>query len=86
MLRSRIDLLLMLVAIPICWLNLIHEIWIYMASLTALGFLIYGPVMLISLYALDLVPKKAAGMAAGFTGLWLCCRNRSRQCDYEHRH
>lgn len=65
-----IYLLLMLIAILIYWLNPIHEIWIYMASLTALGFLIYGPVMLTGLYALDLVPKKAAGTAAGFTGLF----------------
>ncbi len=35
-----------------------------------IGFLIYGPVMLIGLYALELAPKKAAGTAAGFTGLF----------------
>ncbi len=35
-----------------------------------IGFLIYGPVMLIGVHALDLVPKKAAGTAAGFTGLF----------------
>ncbi len=39
-------------------------------SLIAIGFLIYGPVMLIGLHALDLVPKKAAGTAAGLTGLF----------------
>ena len=39
-------------------------------SLIAIGFLIYGPVMLIGVHALDLVPKKAAGTAAGFTGLF----------------
>ena len=38
--------------------------------LIAIGFLIYGPVMLIGVHALDLVPKKAAGTAAGFTGLF----------------
>jgi len=32
--------------------------------------LIYGPVMLIGVQALDMVPKKAAGTAAGFTGLF----------------
>ncbi|OBR79417.1 hypothetical protein A7K92_22385 [Klebsiella pneumoniae] len=31
---------------------------------------IYGPVMLIGLHALELAPKKAAGTAAGFTGLF----------------
>ncbi len=39
-------------------------------SLIAIGFLIYGPVMLIGVHALDLVPKKAAGTAAGLTGLF----------------
>ncbi|AAX17578.1 glycerol-3-phosphate transporter [Borrelia turicatae] len=38
--------------------------------LAIIGFLIYGPVMLIGLHALDLAPKKAAGTAAGFTGLF----------------
>lgn len=39
-------------------------------ALAAIGALIYGPVMLIGVSALDLVPKKAAGTAAGFTGLF----------------
>lgn len=38
--------------------------------LVLIGFLIYGPVMLVGLQALDLVPKKAAGTAAGLTGLF----------------
>ena len=38
--------------------------------LISIGFLIYGPVMLIGVQALDLAPKKAAGTAAGFTGLF----------------
>ncbi len=41
-----------------------------MMALVAIGFLIYGPVMLIGLYALELAPKKAAGTAAGLTGLF----------------
>lgn len=41
-----------------------------MIALVAIGFLIYGPVMLVGLYALELVPKKAAGTAAGLTGLF----------------
>lgn len=44
--------------------------WIINSALIAIGFLIYGPVMLIGLHALDLVPKKAAGTAAGFTGFF----------------
>lgn len=39
-------------------------------ALAMIGALIYGPVMLIGVSALDLVPKKAAGTAAGFTGLF----------------
>ena len=39
-------------------------------SLISIGFLIYGPVMLIGVHALDLVSKKAAGTAAGLTGLF----------------
>ncbi len=41
-----------------------------LCSLACIGFLIYGPVALIGILALDLVPKKAAGTAAGFTGLF----------------
>jgi OPA family glycerol-3-phosphate transporter-like MFS transporter len=45
-------------------------LWIDYAALIAIGFLIYGPIMIIGLQSLDLVPKKAAGTAAGFTGLF----------------
>ena len=45
-------------------------LWIDMVSLIAIGFFVYGPIMMIGLHALDLVPKKAAGTAAGFTGLF----------------
>ncbi len=45
-------------------------LWIDIASLIMVGFFIYGPIMMIGLHALDLVPKKAAGTAAGFTGLF----------------
>ena len=44
--------------------------WIDVAALIAIGFFIYGPIMMIGLHALDLVPKKAAGTAAGFTGFF----------------
>ena len=39
-------------------------------SLIAIGFFIYGPVMLIGVQALDLVPKNAAGTSAGLTGFF----------------
>ena len=39
-------------------------------AIASIGFLIYGPVMLIGVAAIDSVPKKAAGTAAGFTCLF----------------
>lgn len=44
--------------------------WVLLTSLSLMGVLIYGPVALIGIMALDLAPKKAAGTAAGFTGLF----------------
>lgn len=59
-----------LIAVLVYWFNPAGNPMIDMASLIAIGFLIYGPVMLIGLQALDFVPKKAAGTAAGLTGLF----------------
>ena len=39
-------------------------------ALCGIGFCIYGPVALIGIQALNLVPKNAAGTAAGFVGLF----------------
>ncbi len=61
---------LTLVAVIVYWLNGRGPLWIDYAALIAIGFLIYGPIMLIGLQSLDLVPKKAAGTAAGFTGFF----------------
>jgi OPA family glycerol-3-phosphate transporter-like MFS transporter len=61
---------LTLVAVIVYWLNLNGPLWIDYAALIAIGFLIYGPIMIIGLHALDLVPKNAAGTAAGFTGFF----------------
>lgn len=47
----------------------IGKIIIY-TSLCIIGFCIYGPVALVSVQALNLVPKNAAGTAAGFVGLF----------------
>jgi len=52
------------------WLNPPGRPWVDSAMLFLIGFLIYGPVMLIGVAAVDLVPKKAAGTAAGFTGFF----------------
>lgn len=51
-------------------LNNKGPLWLDVASLIWIGFFIYGPLMLIGLHALELVPKKAAGTAAGFTGFF----------------
>lgn len=67
---SIIYLLLTLVCVLVYWFNPPGNPGVDMAMLIGIGFLIYGPVMLIGVHALDLVPKKAAGTAAGFTGLF----------------
>ena len=59
-----------LVAVVIYALNGKGPLWIDQAALIAIGFFVYGPIMIIGLQALDLVPKKAAGTAAGFTGFF----------------
>ena len=44
------------------------KVWAYIA-LILIGFCIYGPVALVTIQAVNLVPKNAAGTAAGFVGL-----------------
>jgi OPA family glycerol-3-phosphate transporter-like MFS transporter len=61
---------LTLVAVIAYWLNRYGPLWIDYVALFSIGFLIYGPIMIVGLHALDLVPKKAAGTAAGFTGFF----------------
>ncbi|WP_304064098.1 glycerol-3-phosphate transporter [Pedobacter glucosidilyticus] len=61
---------LVMIAVLVYWKNPPGNPMIDNISLIVIGFLIYGPVMLIGVQALDLVPKKAAGTAAGFTGLF----------------
>lgn len=61
---------LTLVALIAYGTNRHGPLWIDIVSLIAIGFFVYGPIMLIGLHALDLVPKKAAGTAAGFTGFF----------------
>ncbi len=57
----------LIIAIVIYSQNL-SNLNIVIGCLIAIGFLIYGPVMLIGVQALDLAPKNAAGTAAGLTG------------------
>jgi MFS transporter, OPA family, glycerol-3-phosphate transporter len=65
-----IYMLLVLAAVIVYWKNPAGHPTVDNISLIVIGFLIYGPVMLIGVHALDLVPKKAAGTAAGLTGLF----------------
>jgi len=65
---SIIYMFLVLVFTIVYWFS--QSLLLINISLFAIGFLVYGPVMLIGVHALDLVPKKAAGTAAGFTGLF----------------
>lgn len=67
---SIIYMILVLIAVVVYWKNPAGKPMIDNIALVAIGFLIYGPVMLIGVQALDLVPKNAAGTAAGFTGLF----------------
>ncbi|WP_165311783.1 glycerol-3-phosphate transporter [Vibrio ziniensis] len=63
-------MVLVTLAVLVYWFNPPGNPAVDMMALVAIGFLIYGPVMLIGLYALELAPKKAAGTAAGLTGLF----------------
>tara|TARA_R110001583_G_scaffold1202_4_gene10011 strand:+ start:10385 stop:11722 length:1338 start_codon:yes stop_codon:yes gene_type:complete len=65
---SIIYMVLVFVSILMYWFS--QSIMMNSIALICIGFLIYGPVMLIGVHALDLVPKKAAGTAAGLTGLF----------------
>ncbi len=65
---SIIYMLLVMVSLFMYWTS--ESILANSVALIFIGFLIYGPVMLIGVHALDLVPKKAAGTAAGLTGLF----------------
>lgn len=45
-------------------------LWMSLVTVATIGGLIYGPVMLIGLQALDMSPRHVAGTAAGYTGLF----------------
>lgn len=57
---TMIYMALVAVFVVIYWKNM-DSVLLDNISLIAIGFLIYGPVMLIGVQALDLAPKKAAG-------------------------
>ncbi|WP_309244590.1 MFS transporter, partial [Shigella flexneri] len=43
-------------------------LWLNYTILILLGLAVYGPVMFIGLYSMELVPKEAAGAASGLSG------------------
>jgi OPA family glycerol-3-phosphate transporter-like MFS transporter len=63
-----LSMIIIFLGLVVYWQSSNH--WVTVISLGVIGFSIYGPVMLIGVAALDLVPKKAGGTAAGFTGLF----------------
>ena len=67
---SIIYMTLIVIAIFVYWKNPVGNPIIDYVCLISIGFLIYGPVMLIGVHALDLVKKEAVGTAAGLTGLF----------------
>ncbi|MBS0366849.1 MAG: MFS transporter [Proteobacteria bacterium] len=67
---TMLFMLLTMVAVVVYWLNMHGPLWLDYVALIGIGSLVYGPIMMIGLHSLDLVPKKAAGTAAGFTGLF----------------
>ena len=66
-LPTIIFMALIIAVVFVYWQN-ITNLNIVIGCLIAIGFLIYGPVMLIGVQALDLAPKNVAGTAAGLTG------------------
>ncbi|PIU20643.1 MAG: glycerol-3-phosphate transporter [Elusimicrobia bacterium CG08_land_8_20_14_0_20_59_10] len=67
---SCIFMVLVTIAVWLYWKNPAGNFMVDAIALFTIGFLIYGPVMLIGVSAVDLAPKKAAGTAAGFTGFF----------------
>ena len=63
-------MVLVTVFVWIYWKNPPGNLLVDGIALFAIGFFIYGPIMLIGVSAVDLAPKKAAGTAAGFTGFF----------------
>lgn len=69
------------VFVLIYWLNPPGNAWLDNVSLIAIGFLIYGPVMLIGLQALDYVLKSSWHSSWINRIIWLsvwCCNGQHR--------
>jgi len=66
---TMIYMSLVTVAIFVYWTNMDSKL-IDSVALVSIGFLIYGPVLLINVHALDVSSKNAAGATTGFTGFF----------------
>lgn len=75
-------MLLVMLAVYIYWNS--ASAMVTNVAMAAIGFLIYGPVMLIGVSALDLVHKKQAGTAAGFHGVVRLFAGIGRVCQYRY--
>jgi len=68
-LTTMVYMALVMVAIYVYWTNMDNKL-VDSIALVAIGFLIYGPVLLINVHAVDLSSKNAAGAVTGFTGFF----------------
>ncbi|MBL7670275.1 MAG: MFS transporter [Bdellovibrionaceae bacterium] len=62
-------MLVLISAVLIFWLNPPGNNFLDMAALSAVGFLVYGPQMLVGVAAAEAVDKSCSGTATGVTGL-----------------
>jgi len=67
---SVLCMLVVTLGVLVYWLNPPGRPLVDTLALITIGFFVYGPVMLVGLAAVDSVPKKAAGTAAGLTGFF----------------
>ncbi|NLO92081.1 MAG: MFS transporter [Elusimicrobia bacterium] len=67
---SALCMLAVTAGVVVYWLNPPGHALVDTLALLGIGFFVYGPVMLVGLAAVDSVPKKAAGTAAGLTGFF----------------
>ena len=65
-----ISMVLAIFAVLLYWLNPAGNPLIDNIAIIGIGFLIYGPVVLIGMQAVDVVYKKAVGTATGLTGFF----------------
>ena len=68
-LTTMVYMALVTVAVFVYWKNMDSKL-IDSIALVGIGFLIYGPVLLINVHALDVSSKNAAGATVGFTGFF----------------